>query len=59
METVAANVEDLITWNRSMATVLDEAEAGNEPHDAYFIELLRRSAGVLGFVLAPPPKAET
>ena len=56
METVAANVAQLIGWNRSMAVALERAENGCHAEDAYFIEKLRRSAGVLGFLLSPPAK---
>ena len=56
METVAANVERLIDWNRSMAVALERAEKGSEVEDQYFLEKLSKSAGVLGYVLAPPPK---
>ena len=49
METVAANVEKLIDWNRSMAVALERAENGSEVEDQYFIEKLRKSAAVLGY----------
>ncbi len=51
MKTVAANVERLIGWNRSMAVALERAEKGSEGEDQYCLETLRRSAGGLGFVL--------
>jgi len=57
METVAANVEKLIDWNRSMAVALERAEKGSEAEDSYFIEKLCKSAGVLGYVLDVPARA--
>ena len=54
METVAANVTRLIGWNRSMAVALERAESGSPVEDGYFMEKLRKTAGVLGYVLAPP-----
>jgi len=48
MRTVAANVEKLIGWNRSMAVALERAEKGSEVEDSYFIEKLRKSVAVLG-----------
>lgn len=51
MKTVAANVQKLIDWNRSMAVALERAENGSEAEDSYFIEKLRKSAAVLGYSL--------
>ena len=51
MKTVAANVQNLIDWNRSMAVALERAENGSEAEDSYFIEKLRKSAAVLGYSL--------
>lgn len=51
METVAANVQPLIIWNRSMAVALEKAENGSEVEDMYFIEKLRCSAALLGYSL--------
>ena len=50
MRTVAANVQQLIRWNRSMAVALENAEDGSEA-DICFIEKLRQSAAVLGYSL--------
>jgi len=51
MRTVAANVTNLIDWNRSMAVALERAEKGSEVEDSYFIEKLRKSAAVLWYSL--------
>lgn len=51
MRTVAANVKDLIGWNRAMAVALDAVENGREVGDIFFIEKLRESAAVLGYSL--------
>lgn len=51
METVAANVETLISHNRSMAIALDKAENGSQVEDMYFLEKLEKSAILLGYKL--------
>jgi hypothetical protein len=53
--TVAANVAQLIGWNRSMAVALGKAERGSQAEDMYFIEKLERTAHALGFVLDTAP----
>lgn len=60
MRTVAANVANLIAWNRSMAVALERAENGSNAEDAYYIEKLRKSAAALGYSMtlckAPEPE---
>lgn len=51
METVAANVNMLIGYNRSMTVALEKAENGSEVEDMYFVEKLAKSARLLGFEL--------
>lgn len=52
---VAANVQRLIGWNRSMAVALERAENGSPVEDAYFIEKLEKSVNAIGFVLDSKP----
>ena len=49
--TVAANVDALIGFNRSMAVALDKAERGSSVEDMYFIEKLQKTAERLGYKL--------
>jgi hypothetical protein len=51
MHTVAANVDQLIGWNHSMAVALEKAKRGSQAEDAYFLEKLEKTANVLGLVL--------
>lgn len=53
-ETVAYNVDSLISFNRSMAVALDKAENGSSCEDGYFIEKLRKTAESLGYELTSP-----
>lgn len=50
-QTVGANVEALIGFNRSMALALENAEDGSKVEDAYFIEKLKKTANRLGYDL--------
>lgn len=59
MRTVAANVQNLIGWNRSMAIALERAEKGSPNEDSYFIEKLCKTAAVLGYSLTPCKKHKT
>lgn len=58
MKTVAANVQLLTSWNRSMAVALEKAERGSQAEDMYFIEKLEKTADALGFVLDTAPAEE-
>lgn len=59
MRTVAANVQQLIGWNRSMAVALEKAENGSQVEDMFFIEKLEKTAKALGFVLDTAPADES
>lgn len=51
MNTVAANVDRLTEYNRSMAIALDKAENGSDAEDMYFTEKLAKTAKLLGYEL--------
>ena len=51
MDTVAANVDRLTEYNRSMAIALERAESGSAIEDMYFLEKLEKTANLLGYAL--------
>lgn len=51
MYTVAANVNKLTEYNRSMAVALEKAESGSKVEDMYFIEKLEKTANLLNKTL--------
>ena len=58
MNTVAANVQQLEGWNRSMAGALERAANGSDAEDMYFIEKLEKTANAIGFELKAVPGTE-